>query len=82
MGDPAAILQLGNYGDEVLLRDPNGRVIDAVTYGSGSHPQVVSCPLLPAAGYSLERYPYWHDSDDCPADFRDWPLPNPGELSP
>jgi hypothetical protein len=81
-GDPAAILQLGNGGDEVLLRDPNGRVVDAVAYGSGSHPQVESCPLLPAAGYSLERNPYWRDTDDCPADFRDWPLPNPGELSP
>jgi cardiolipin synthase A/B len=80
-GDPTAILQLGNNGDEILLRDPAGRVVDALAYGSGSHPQVVSCPLIPT-GHSLERYPYWHDSDDCPADFRDWPLPNPGELSP
>jgi hypothetical protein len=81
-GDPAAWLQLGNTGDEVLLRDPSGKVVDALAYGSGSHPQVISCPLLPAAGYSLERYPYWRDTNDCPADFRPWPLPNPGELSP
>ncbi|MDT8304865.1 MAG: lamin tail domain-containing protein [Anaerolineae bacterium] len=81
-GDPAAILQLGNEGDEIILRDAQGRVVDVVAYGSGAHPQVVSCPLLATSGHSLERYPYWRDTDDCPADFRDWPLPNPGELSP
>jgi hypothetical protein len=79
-GDPTALLQLGNPGDEILLRDPQGVVVDAVAYGSGAHPSVVSCPLLMAAGHSLERYPYWHDSDNCPADFRDWPLPSPGVL--
>lgn len=79
-GDPAALLQLGNTGDEVLLRDPAGVVVDVVAYGSGSHPQVISCPLLSAFGHSLERYPFWRDSDNCPADFRDWPLPGPGLL--
>lgn len=79
-GDPAALLQLGNTGDEVLLRDPAGVVVDVIAYGSGSHPQVIGCPLLSASGHSLERYPYWRDSDNCPADFRDWPLPGPGLL--
>lgn len=79
-GDPAAHFQLGNQGDEVLLRDPAGRVVDAVAYGSGHFPGVVSCPLAPAAGYVLERHPYWRDSDDCPADFRAWPFPSPGWL--
>ncbi len=81
-GNPAALLQLGNTGDEVLLRSPTGAVIDGMVYGDGSFFQMTSCPLLPAAGYSLERYPYWQDTDHCPADFRAWPLPNPGELSP
>jgi len=62
------------------LRNPAGVVVDVVAYGSGSHPQVISCPLLSASGHSLERYPYWRDSDNCLADFRDWPLPGPGLL--
>jgi hypothetical protein len=79
-GDPDAILQLGNTGDEVLFRDPANQLIDAIAYGSGRVPGVVSCPLLGASDHSLERYPYWQDTDDCPVDFRDWPLPGPGQL--
>ena len=59
------------------LWDPPGR---AVAYGSGHFPGVVACPLAPAAGYVLERDPYWRDRDDCPADFRAWPFPSPGWL--
>lgn len=76
-GDPAALLQLGNSGDEVILRDAADQPVDVVTYGDGSYPGVVGCALV-TAGHSLERYPYWRDRDDCPADFRDWPFPNPG----
>jgi hypothetical protein len=79
-GDPGAILQLGNGGDEILLRYPDGTLVDAVTYGDGAFPGVVACPLVSRSGNSLERYPYWRDVDDCAADFRDWPLPNPGQL--
>ncbi|MEW5986590.1 MAG: lamin tail domain-containing protein [Chloroflexota bacterium] len=78
-GDPAALLQLGNEGDEVILRDAADQPVDVVTYGTGSYPGVVSCALV-TAGHSLERYPYWRDRDDCPADFRDWPFPNPGSI--
>lgn len=79
-GDPATFLQLGNQGDEVILRNPAGVVIDVVTYGTGHYPGVVSCPLVPAPNYSLERYPYWRDTDDCSFDFRIWAFPNPGFL--
>jgi hypothetical protein len=79
-GDPATFLQLGNQGDEVLLRDPADQVVDVVTYGVGSYPGVVACALVTAANHSLERYPSWRDTDDCSADFRDWPFPNPGSL--
>ena len=81
-GDPAAWLQLGNEGDEVLLRDANGLIVDVLTYGNGSYPGVVASPPVSAAHHSLERYPFWWDSNDCSADFRDWPLPNPGVLPP
>jgi hypothetical protein len=79
-GDPAAWLQLGNSGDEVILRDPADHVIDAVAYGVGSFPGVVSCALVTIANASLERFPYWRDSDDCTVDFRAWPFSNPGSL--
>lgn len=79
-GDPAALLQLGNEGDEVLLRNPEGKVIDAMAYGNGVLPGTISCDAVTVAGSSLERYPFWRDRGDCPLDFREWPLPNPGEL--
>ena len=79
-GDPAAILQLGNNGDEILLRNPSGELVDAIAYGSGSIPGQVSCPGVTASNHSLERYPYWQDTNDCVVDFREWPLPSPGLL--
>ena len=79
-GDPATFLQLGNQGDEVILRDPHDRIVDALAYGTGSLPGLVSCPLVAAPNRSLERFPYWRDTDNCAVDFRDWPFPNPGRL--
>jgi hypothetical protein len=79
-GDPAAILQMGNEGDEVILRSPSGAVVDVLAYGTGAYPGVVACPAVDAPGYALERVPYWRDSDNCAYDFRAWPLPSPGAL--
>jgi hypothetical protein len=79
-GDPAAILQLGNLGDEVLLRDPAGYLVDAIAYGNGHVPGITTCPLVISSNYSLQRYPYWQDTDQCEYDFREWPLPGPGSL--
>lgn len=79
-GDTAALLRLGNQGDEVILRNELDEVIDVVTYGSGSYPGQPACPLLMSANHSLERFPYGRDSDNCPVDFRDWPFPSPGTL--
>jgi hypothetical protein len=78
-GDPAAILQLGNLGDEVIFRSPSGQIVDAITYGSGALPNHISCPLI-QSNYSLERFPYGYDTNNCPNDFRPWPFPNPGTL--
>lgn len=79
-GDPAALFQLGNSGDEVILRDVTGHVVDVVTYGSGSYPGVIACPLVATSNYSLERFPFDRDTDNCAQDFREWPFPNPGSL--
>ncbi len=80
-GDPATFFQLGNTGDEVILRDSQDRVVDAVTYGAGAYPDVTACPLVTILGAVLERVPYWQDTDDCAQDFREWPFPNPGQLA-
>jgi hypothetical protein len=79
-GDPAALLQLGNGGDEVILRNPANVVIDAIAYGTGQFPGVVACPVVTLPNASLERFPYWRDTNNCATDFREWPFPNPGEL--
>jgi cardiolipin synthase A/B len=79
-GDPATFLQLGNAGDEVILRDPQDRLVDVLVYGAGSYPGVTACPLVTLLNASLERYPYWRHTGSCATDFREWPFPNPGRL--
>jgi hypothetical protein len=71
---------LANDGDEVLLLDGDNQPVDVLVYGDGAFPGVTPHPGGIAFGHSLERYPIWWDSDDCSADFRDWPYPSPGEL--
>ncbi|GAB4147977.1 MAG: hypothetical protein Fur0021_07320 [Candidatus Promineifilaceae bacterium] len=80
-GSPETYLQLGNFGDEVALRGPDNRAVDAIAYGTGQFPGVISCGVIDN-GNALERYPYWRDSDDCAADFRDIFPPTPGVLPP
>ncbi len=79
-GDTAALLRLGNQGDEVILRNKFDADVDVVVYGSGSYAEHQACPLVTSTGYSLERNPYWRDSDNCLTDFREWPIPNPGTV--
>lgn len=81
-GNTGTFFQLGNLGDEILLRGTDDHVIDIVVYGNGSYPGTTACPLVTTWGAVLERYPYWQDTNQCPADFREWPYPNPGTLSP
>lgn len=78
-GDAKALLRLGNTGDEVVVWQGE-LTIDVVTYGDGAHPAVVGCPLLISPNRSLERRPYWRDTNDCPVDFKPQPFPSPGRL--
>lgn len=78
-GDPEALFQLGNGGDEVLLWRWDGAV-DVVTYGDGFYSGVAGCGLLAPPARTLERYPYWSDTDVCPVDFRGWAFAGPGRL--
>lgn len=67
---------LSNSGDEVLLRDGTGQVIDALSWGSAA---TAFAPPAPVAGEgaSLERYPPDQDTDSA-ADWRVQPQPQPG----
>ena len=69
--DEAALLRLGNSGDEVILRNRSGAIIDAVSYGTGTIAGVVAVPLTGSAGRSLERHPWWQDTDNGVNDFRE-----------
>jgi hypothetical protein len=53
-----------------------------LVYGDNAYPGVVAHPGISLYTHSLERHPPRLDTDDCSLDFRDWPFPNPGELSP
>jgi hypothetical protein len=79
-GAPGAYVQLSNQGDEVILRNAEDEIVDAIGYGSGYVPGVISCPLVQISNYSLERYPFWMDTNDCGKDFRSQSDPTPGTL--
>ena len=72
--------ELRGDGDEVLLLDGEGLLVDVLVYGDVLFPGIVAHPGVSHFSHSLERYPPWFDTDDCSLDFRDWPFPNPGEL--
>lgn len=71
---------LHNDGDEVVLRDAEGAVVDVVTYGGGTFSGTVSHPGVVNPGHSLERRPPERDTGDCSQDFLDRYPPTPGAL--
>lgn len=67
---------LGNDGDHLLLRDPGGAVVDAVSWGADTYafdPAVADVP----AGHSIERRQPGLDTDSA-ADWVDNESPSPG----
>lgn len=70
-------LSLSNSGDEVVLKNLSGTVIDAVVYENGSYPGVVPHPGV-ATGHSIERVFADFDTDDCSRDFIDQAEEAPG----
>lgn len=69
---------LANTGDRLILRDVQGSVIDALSWGSDRSVFDPPCPLVSAKGYSLERVPAGHDTDQA-ADFQEQNRPSPGQ---
>ncbi|HEY63693.1 MAG TPA: hypothetical protein G4O02_03900 [Caldilineae bacterium] len=71
---------LANDGDRLALRDPNGVLVDALSYGDDASWLDPPAPDVPA-GHSLERSPPGIDTDAA-ADWIDRFPPSPGQLSP
>ncbi|MBN1658674.1 MAG: lamin tail domain-containing protein [Anaerolineae bacterium] len=72
---------LHNEGDCLILEDPAGALIDALSYGADA--TIFNCAGYPCAGvpegYSLERDPPGRDTD-APGDFVARQAPTPGRI--
>ncbi|CAM3368191.1 MULTISPECIES: glycerophosphodiester phosphodiesterase family protein [Brevibacillus] len=71
-------IYLANGGDHVILMDPDKNVVDAMTYGSATFPEVTAHPGV-AGGHAMERLTAT-DTNDASVDFVDQPKPSPGML--
>jgi phosphatidylserine/phosphatidylglycerophosphate/cardiolipin synthase-like enzyme len=73
-------MNLSNAGDEVVLLQSDDTILDAVTWLNGAVAGTVpyAASLLP--GHTLQRWPPNGDSDNCAIDWRDQPLPSPGQV--
>lgn len=67
---------LSNSGDCLILSDPTGKVVDALSYGDNTYVFSPPCPDV-SSGHSLERQPAGWDSDQA-SDFIDNASPSPG----
>ncbi|MGC8825801.1 MAG: lamin tail domain-containing protein [Anaerolineae bacterium] len=76
LGDAELGNGLNNAGDALILRDPVGRLVDALSYGDDVSVFTTPCPLA-AAGHSLEREPAGWDTDRA-EDFVERETPSPG----
>ncbi len=73
------MIQFSNGGDEVLLLDPWGRVVDLLSYGSSEYPAFQPAVTAPKEGHTLERYPPEQDQDRA-GDWRERIGGSPGKL--
>lgn len=67
---------LGNDGDQVVLKNPSGVIIDQMSYGNNTAVFNPACQDV-SPGHSLERNPLGHDTDTR-NDFIDKVNPTPG----
>ncbi len=70
---------LGNNGDHLLLTDPAGNIVDAVSWGNDTYAFDPSVPDVPA-GHSIERRQPGLDTDSA-ADWVDNDSPSPGSAT-
>ncbi len=73
-------LNLGNAGDQVILLGADDRAIDSAVWGSATFTGTAPYTPTLSANHSLQRWPPDGDTDNCASDFRDQPMPSPGEV--
>lgn len=71
-------VNLGNSGDELILLDWNGSILDALSWGDSTFAFDPPVQLV-STGHSLERYPPGSDTDRA-SDWRDQPAPSPKQV--
>jgi hypothetical protein len=71
---------LSNDSDRLILTDPTGKIIDALSYGSDTTIMLPPCQDVPE-GHSLERQPAGKDTGEA-SDFIDNEAPSPGNGLP
>ena len=77
-------LALGNTGDEVLLLNSSGTLVDSTAWGGASRAGVIPFTDFTApfpSDASLKRYPPDTDRDDCSRDFYVSYSPSPGVVA-
>ena len=69
-------VMLSNTGDQIVLKDQNGTIVDQISYGTNA---TILNPAIPdvAEGHSIERNPKGHDTDTA-SDFINQTPPTPG----
>ncbi|MFZ6029417.1 MAG: lamin tail domain-containing protein [Chloroflexota bacterium] len=73
-------IELTNGGDELLLYDPAGDIVDALAWGTSPWGEFDPKIKAPAKTHTLERYPAYADTDSA-QDWYEQPEPNPGQVS-
>lgn len=73
------IMSLSNAGDEVVLLRNDDTILDALTWLSGNVAGTIPFNAAILPGHTLQRWPPNSDSGNCAVDFRDQPLPSPGQ---
>ncbi len=71
---------LTDGGDELLLYDPAGDVVDALAWGNSPWPEFDPKIRPPVKGQTLERYPAYQDGDNA-LDWRSQPVPGPRQVN-
>lgn len=69
-------LILNDDGDQVILKNSSGDIIDAVVFETVGIPEAQPHPGV-KEGHSIERQPKGEDTDNCEIDFVDQPNPSP-----
>lgn len=73
-------IELTNGGDELIIYDPAGDVVDALAWGNSAWQDFQPPIKPPSEGSTLVRYPAYADTDAA-FDWREQSIPDPGQVN-